>query len=379
MNKCPVSDYCGACQYQGIDYAKQLQIKQEYEEKLLSNFCHVNAIIGMDDPYNYRNKVQFSFGYDDQKNLISGYYLPDSHRLFNVDECMLADKGINRIYNSIKKIISSLKIPVYDERSHRGFLRHVLIRMSNLNEYMIVLVTAADKVFNIEELVNQIIRFNPEVTTVIQNINFENTSMILGNKNIVLFGKGYITDELLGHRFRISPSSFYQVNKRQTEVLYATALKAAELNAKDVVIDAYCGTGTIGLCAADRVKKVIGIELNEDAIKDANINKQLNGINNAEFICADAGKYMLQLSKTKRKIDYVIMDPPRSGSDQKFMSSLVKMNPSKVVYISCNPQTLKRDLNFLKSYYEIEKIIPVDMFPFTSHVETVVLMSRVKD
>ena len=173
MNKCPVSDYCGACQYQGIDYAKQLQIKQEYEEKLLSNFCHVNEIIGMDDPYNYRNKVQFSFGYDDQKNLISGYYLPDSHRLFNVDECMLADKGISRIYNSIKKIISSLKIPVYDERSHRGFLRHVLIRMSNLNEYMIVLVTAADKVFNIEELVNQIIRFNPEVTTVIQNINFE--------------------------------------------------------------------------------------------------------------------------------------------------------------------------------------------------------------
>ncbi len=376
MNKCPVSDYCGACQYQGIDYAKQLQIKQEYEEKLLSNFCHVNEIIGMDDPYNYRNKVQFSFGYDDQKNLISGYYLPDSHRLFNVDECMLADKGINRIYNSIKKIISSLKIPVYDERSHRGFLRHVLIRMSNLNEYMIVLVTAADKVFNIEELVNQIIRFNPEVTTVIQNINFENTSMILGNKNIVLFGKGYITDELLGHRFRISPSSFYQVNKRQTEVLYATALKAAELNAKDVVIDAYCGTGTIGLCAADRVKKVIGIELNEDAIKDANINKQLNGINNAEFICADAGKYMLQLSKTKRKIDCVIMDPPRSGSDQKFMSSLVKMNPSKVVYISCNPQTLKRDLNFLKSYYEIEKIIPVDMFPFTSHVETVVKLIR---
>ena len=376
MKKCPLSDYCGGCQYQGIDYDRQLQMKQEYVDKLLSSFHEVDTIIGMSDPYNYRNKVQFSFGFDDEHHVLSGYYLPDSHRLFAVDKCQLADEGINRIYASIRKIIRSLKTPVYDERSHRGSLKHVLIRMSSLNEYMVVLVTADTYLPDSVRLSEQIIRFNPEVKTVVQNINPGNSSLVLGKKNKILYGDGYITDELSDLKFRISPTSFYQVNKRQTQVLYDTALNAADLNKKDVVIDAYCGTGTIGLFAADRVKKVIGIELNEEAVRDADINKKINGIENVEFICGDAGQYMNQLAKTKRKIDCVIMDPPRTGSDQRFISSMIRLKPEKIIYISCNPVTLKRDLRYLTVHYQISQIIPVDMFPFTRHVETVVSLSH---
>ena len=376
MKRCIYSEYCGGCNYQDIDYQTQLQYKQKTVNDLLSDFGKVEDIIGMKDPDNYRNKVQFSFGYDEHRNVICGYYLPDSHQIIDVKECMIADEGINRIISSIKRIVKSLNISIYDERADKGCLRHVLIRMSSLGEYMVVLVTATNSLFNEEQLVKEIIRFNPEVKTIIHNINPLKTSIILGKKSIVLYGKGYITDELSGLKFRISPSSFYQVNKRQTEVLYETAIKAADLKEKDVLVDAYCGTGTIGLCAAEHVKKVIGIELNEEAVKDANINKNINEIKNAEFICGDAGQYMNQLAKTKRKIDCVIMDPPRSGSDQKFMSSMVRMAPQKIVYISCNPVTLKRDLNYLKAFYQIKRIIPVDMFPNTKHIESIVLLKR---
>ena len=376
MNSCIYSEYCGGCQYQGVDYRTQLKYKQQTVSDLLSGFGKVEEIIGMEDPDNYRNKVQFSFGYDEHHNILCGYYLPDSHQLIDIKGCMLADEGINRIISSIRRIIKSLKISIYDEKADKGSLRHVLIRMSNLNEYMVVIVTATNNLYNEKKLVEDILRFNPEVKTIVHNINSIRTSKILGERSIVLYGNGYITDELSGLKFRISPSSFYQVNKRQTEVLYETAISSAELNSKDVLIDAYCGTGTIGLCAARHVKKVIGIELNEEAVNDANINKKLNEMNNVEFICADAGKYMNQLAKMKRKIDCVIMDPPRSGSDQKFMSSMVRMDPQKVVYISCNPVTLKRDLNYLKDYYDIKRIIPVDMFPYTKHVETVCLLTH---
>lgn len=376
MNSCIYSEYCGGCQYQGIDYKTQLKHKQDTLNDLLSDFGQVEEIIGMEDPDNYRNKVQFSFGYDEYHNILCGYYLPDSHQLIDIKGCILADEGINRIISSIRRIIRSLKISIYDEKADKGCLRHVLIRMSNLNEYMVVIVTATNNLYNEKKLVEDILRFNPEVKTIVHNINSIRTSKILGERSIVLYGNGYITDELSGLKFRISPSSFYQVNKRQTEVLYETAIKAAKLNSKEVLIDAYCGTGTIGLCAAKHVKKVIGIELNEEAVNDANLNKKLNEMNNVEFICADAGKYMNQLAKMKRKIDCVIMDPPRSGSDQKFMSSMVRMAPLKVVYISCNPLTLKRDLNYLKRFYRVERIIPVDMFPFTKHLETICFMTQ---
>ena len=376
MNKCPVSKYCGGCQYQGIDYSKQLENKQKYVENLLKSFHSVDRIIGMDEPENYRNKMQISFAYDESHNVISGYYVSSSHMIVPINGCMLADEGINRIYSSVKRILAKYRISVFDERVRKGCLRHLLIRSTNLDEYMVVLVTGTTDIVNKDKIVKDIVKFNTEVKTVIQNINNRHTSAILGDRNYVLYGKGYIKDELCGLRFKISADSFFQVNKKQTEILYDTAIDLADLKENEVLIDAYCGTGTIGMVASRYVKKVIGVESNESAIKDAISNKKNNNIKNIEFICDDAGRYMDKLSKTGTHIDTVIMDPPRSGSSIKFMSSMVKMAPDKVVYVSCNPDTLRNDLKYLTKYYKIEKIQPVDMFPYTQHVETVVKLVR---
>lgn len=376
MEKCPVSKYCGACTYQGVSYSKQLETKQKQVEKLLSGFSSVNKIIGMKDSLNYRNKVQINFAYDDNHNVISGYYIPSSHIIVPIESCMIVDEKINEIISSVKRIIIKHKISIFDENRMKGCLRHILIRSTNLNEYMLVLVTGSATIVKKELLIKDIIKYNPNITTIIQNINNRRTSMVLGSRNNVLYGKGYIVDKLCGLKFKISASSFYQVNKRQTEILYNEAIKLANLNKNEILIDAYCGTGTIGLVASRHVKKVYGVESNLSAIKDANKNKSLNSIDNIEFICEDAGKYMEYLSKKRMHIDTVIMDPPRAGSDMKFMNSMVKLKPDKIVYISCNPITLKDNLKYLSKFYSIEKIQPVDLFPFTDHVETIVLLNR---
>ena len=379
MNTCPVYRYCGGCQYQGIEYKKQLEIKQKEIDKLLSNFHHVDKIIGMSNPDNYRNKVQINFAYDEHHNIISGYYIPSTHTIVPIDGCMICDETINRIILSIKRIVTKYKISIFDERIMKGCLRHVLIRSTNLNEYMVVLVTGSATIVKKDLLIQDIIKYNPEVKTIVHNINNKRTSMVLGDRNYILYGKGYVEDILCDLKFKISPNSFYQVNKRQTEVLYNTAIKLADLKKNEVLLDAYCGTGTIGMVASRHVNKVLGVESNRSAIKDALINKKINSINNIEFICEDAGKYMDYLSKNRTHIDTVIMDPPRAGSDIKFMSSMVKMKPNKIVYVSCNPETLKDNLMYLIKYYKILKIQPVDMFPYTKHVESIVLMSRKKD
>ena len=376
MEKCPVSKYCGACTYQGVSYSKQLETKQKQVEKLLSGFSSVNKIIGMKDPLNYRNKVQINFAYDDNHNVISGYYIPSSHIIVPIESCMIVDEKINEIISSVKRIIIKHKISIFDENRMKGCLRHILIRSTNLNEYMLVLVTGSATIVKKELLIKDILKYNPNITTIIQNINNRRTSMVLGSRNNVLYGKGYIVDKLCGLKFKISASSFYQVNKRQTEILYNEAIKLANLNKNEILIDAYCGTGTIGLVASRHVKKVYGVESNLSAIKDANKNKSLNSIDNIEFICEDAGRYMEYLSKIRMHIDTVIMDPPRAGSDMKFMNSMVKLKPDKIVYISCNPITLKDNLKYLSKFYNVEKIQPVDLFPFTDHVETIVLLNR---
>ncbi|MBR4470806.1 MAG: 23S rRNA (uracil(1939)-C(5))-methyltransferase RlmD [Erysipelotrichaceae bacterium] len=376
MKKCPVSEYCGGCQYLGMKYDKQVEIKQEKVEKLLSSFHHVEKIIPCKESLNYRNKIQISFGYDEDHHIISGYYIPNSHLILPIEECMLCDDKINQIVSSVKKIIIRNRISIYDERTKKGCLRHLLIRSTNTNEYMIVLVTGSFNLMKKERLVEEILRYNPDVTTIIHNINQEKSSSILGNRNQILYGKGYITDELCGLKFRISANSFYQVNRYQTEVLYNTAIQSLDLKKDDILIDAYCGTGTIGLSCAEYVKKVIGVELVPSAVKDAETNRKINQIENAEFICKDAGKFMESLSRNKTHIDAVIMDPPRSGSDIRFMSSMVKMKPDKIAYISCNPVTLERDLKYLMKYYNIRLIQPVDMFPFTQHIETVCILNQ---
>lgn len=373
--KCKVSKYCGGCQYQGIEYKEQLKLKQNNVERLLHSFGKVSNIIGMDNPLNYRNKVQVSFGYDEQHNVICGNYVTSTHTIVPIDNCMICDTKANEIINSIKRLIIRYRISIFDENSLKGCMRHVLVRTTSLNEYMVVLVTGTQNINKKDLFVSDIIKFNPEVTTMVQNINNKHTSMILGNKNITLYGKGYVIDELCGLKFRISPSSFYQVNKTQTEVLYNKAIKAAKLNKNDFVIDAYCGTGTIGLVASKYCDEVLGIEINEKAIKDANMNMKNNGIKNASFVAADAGKYMNYISKERIHVDVVIMDPPRTGADKKFMDSVIKLKPSRIVYVSCNPNTLKDNLLYLTKFYKVNSIQPVDMFPFTQHVECVVGLS----
>lgn len=372
MKKCEVSKYCGGCIYQGIDYKKQLQTKQEKINKLLSKFHDIKPIIGMDNPYNYRNKVQVSFGYDDYHHVIVGNYVTSTHYIVPIEDCNICDEKANEIINSIKRLVIKYKINIFDERVLKGTMRHILIRCSNTGEYMVVLVTGSLTIRNGDAFIKDIIKYNPCVTTIIQNINNRHTSMVLGERNTVLYGKGYITDELCGLKFQISANSFYQVNKTQTEVLYKQVINAAEKD--DLLIDAYCGTGTIGLIMANSVKHVIGVEINRNAVKDAIKNAKNNNIKNAEFICEDASNFMLNY---KGKVDILVMDPPRSGADDRFLKATLKLSPKKIVYVSCNPLTLKENLVFLSKYYNIKSIQPVDMFPFTEHVETVVLMSRV--
>jgi len=376
MNKCKYSEYCGGCNLQGIEYSKQLELKQEKINKLLKNFGKVSPIIGMKDPNNYRNKVQVTFGYDDYHHVLCGNYVPRSHMIVPIDDCMICDEKANKIIESVKKLVNKYKVSIFDERALKGSLRHLLIRTSNTGEIMLVLVTGSSMIKNGEQFINDIIKYNPEISTIVQNINNKHTSMILGERNIVLYGKGYIIDTLLGLSFKISPQSFYQVNKRQTEILYSKAIEAANLNKNEVLLDAYCGTGTIGLLMASKAKEVIGVELNKAAIKDAINNARYNKINNVNFIGDDASNYLNKLAKNNCKLDVVVMDPPRSGSDDKFMKSLIRIGPKRIVYVSCNPLTLKENLTFLSKFYKVNSIQPVDMFPYTDHVETVVKLER---
>ncbi len=378
-NKCEYSKYCGGCSLQGIEYSKQLSMKQDYINSLLNKFCKVNSIKGMEDPYNYRNKIQVTFDYDDKRRVVCGNFLPSSHMVIPVKECQIIDDKANKIIDSVVRLANKYKISVFDEHSYKGCLRHLLIRTSNLNEIMLVIVTGSFNINKKELFIRDILKYNPEITTIVQNFNNKHTSMILGDKNTTLYGRGYIYDLLCGMKFKISPHSFYQINKRQTEVLYNTAINLANFKGNETIVDAYCGTGTIGLIASSKVKKVIGVEVNQSAIKDANKNAKLNNINNASFICDDAGHFMDLLVKQKQSLDALIMDPPRAGASDKFLKSVYRLRPNKIVYISCGPESLRSNLNDLtKNGYKVESIQPVDMFPFSDvhHVETVMLLSK---
>ena len=368
---CPVKEYCGSCIYLDTPYSKQLEIKQKRIESLLKKFGKVSQIIGMEDPNHYRNKIRIPFSYDEYGNIIYGNYMEESHFIVQNDNCILADENAYKIVKSVKRLIEKYHISVFDEQRMSGCIRNLLIRVTNSGEYMLVLVTGTMKIYKQDLFIRDILKYNPEIKTIIQNFNNRRTSYTLGPKNTVLYGSGYIVDKLCGMDFRISASSFYQVNKRQTEVLYRTAIDMAGFKGNEILVDAYCGTGTIGLAASKSVKEVLGVELNQSAIKDAIINKKINNVKNINFICDDAGHYMNQLANKHTHIDAVIMDPPRSGSDIKFMKSMVAMKPEKIIYISCGPDSLAENLKFLNKYYDVKKIQPVDMFPYTSHCECI--------
>ena len=362
-----------------MEYDEQLLFKQKRVNTLLTRFGRIERIIPMDNPLHYRNKVQSMFYYDFRaKKVCTGIYQSTTHRVVPVDSCMIEDEAAQDIVHTIEKLCRSFKIKAFDERRGTGVMRHVLVRTGfESGEIMVVLVTATRDLPSKKSLVKELLDEQPEITTIIHNVNPFGMNLTLGEYSTVLYGKGYIEDTLCGCVFKISPASFYQVNPVQTQVLYNTAVNSAGLTGNETVLDAYCGTGTIGIIASKSAKQVLGCELNPDAIRDAISNAKRNSADNIYFECCDAGDYINELAQNKQKFDVVIMDPPRAGASVKFLKALCKMKPEKVVYISCNPETLARDLQFITTHgYRTKLIQPVDMFPFTKHIETVVLMSK---
>ncbi|SDK05586.1 23S rRNA (uracil(1939)-C(5))-methyltransferase RlmD [Sediminibacillus albus] len=367
---------CGGCQLQHMNEQAQKHFKQETIEKLMKPFGKPEPILTMDHPYDYRNKSHTTFGLNKDRQIIGGLYAQNSHQLISMDRCLIHDPKADEIWQTIKGMMKSFKIQPYNEDTGQGFLRHVLVKVGKVSgEIMVVLVVASPVFKGKNNFVKALRKAHPEITTILMNVNNRKTSMVLGDQEKVLFGKGTITDTLCGLKFDISAKSFYQINPIQTEKLYAKAIEMAKLSGKETVIDAYCGIGTIGLIASQKAGKVIGVELNKDAVRDAIRNSKRNGVKNARFYQGDAGEFMVEMAARGEKADVVIMDPPRSGSDEAFLSSVVKLKPKRVIYVSCNPETQVRDMKYLtKNGYEVKGIQPVDMFPQTVHVETVAEM-----
>ena len=375
---CPLAKKCGGCQLQHLDYAAQLKLKYKHVKELMGKFGSVSPVVGMDNPFHYRHKVHGVFGRNKKGEVISGVYEAGSHRIVKVDKCMIEDEKADAIIVSIRDLLRSFKIKTYDEDSRYGLLRHVMVRKGYATgEIMVVLVLTSPILPSKNNFVKALLKLHPEITTIVINVNEQDTTMVLGKRDIVLYGKGYIEDKLCGFTFRISPQSFYQVNPAQTEVLYRKAIEAAGLTGKERVLDAYCGTGTIGIAASPYAKEVIGVELNPEGVKDAIVNAKANEVKNIQFFREDAGVFMTKLAQEGEKVDVVFMDPPRSGSDEAFLGSVLELAPKKVVYVSCNPETLARDTEVLvKGGYKVRGIWPIDLFPGTVHVETVCLLSK---
>ena len=377
-DSCPVAGKCGGCRWIGKPYEEQLRSKETIFRKLMEPYCTPEHIIRIEQPTHYRNKVHAVFGEDRKHNAISGIYEEKSHRIVPVDSCLIENRKADEIIVSIRGLLKSFKIRPYNEDTGYGLLRHVLIRTGHVTgQIMVVLVLSSPIMPSKNNFVKALLKLHPEITTVVINVNDRNTSMVLGDREQVIYGKGYIEDELCGKTFRISPKSFYQVNPVQTEKLYNKAMEYAGLTGSEVVVDAYCGTGTIGMIASDKAGRVIGVELNPDAVRDARSNAKRNGVNNIEFYQNDAGKFLVEMAQQDAKVDVVLMDPPRSGSSEEFLNSVAQLAPKRVVYISCNPETLVRDLKYLtQKGYTVEKGVAVDMFPFTDSCEAVVRLIR---
>lgn len=377
-DSCVYAKKCGGCQYQGMPYAKQLKKKQKQVEELLGGMGKIEPILGMADPFHYRNKVNAAFSRTRRGQIISGVYKERTHEVVDIVECEIEDTRADVIIQDIKGLLPSFKIKTYDEDSGYGLLRHVMVRTGHTTgEIMVVLVLASPVLPSKNNFVKAIRKLHPEITTIVLNVNDKKTSMVLGKRNITLYGKGYIEDVLCGLTFRISPTSFYQINSKQTEVLYAKALEYAALSGKERVIDAYCGIGTIGMTMSKQAKEVIGVELNGEAVRDAVANAKRNQLKHITFYAQDAGEFMMQLAAKGESADVVMMDPPRSGSTEEFMDSVTVLKPKRVVYVSCNPVTLARDLKyFAKKGYAMVKCQPVDMFPFTDEIEVCTLLEK---
>ncbi len=374
--KCDVYYSCGGCHLSFMSYDAQLKFKQEIVKKIYEkagfNNIIVHETIGMDYPYEYRNKVQTPVKLKKGK-IVAGFYKENSHDVVPFNFCYVQSKQSNEIIKKVLLAMNENKIPPYDEDKKTGVIRHLLIRESD-TETMLVLVTYKDSFPGRKNFVNSIRKYLPNLTTIVQNVNTRHTNVILGEKENILYGKGYIVDTLLGYTYKISPKSFYQINKIQTQKLYQKAIELASLSKDDVILDAYCGIGTIGLSAAKYVKQVVGVEIVKDAIKDAKMNAKNNHLDNCMFYCEDASKFMCD---NLNKFDVVFVDPPRKGCDLPFLEALIKQKPKRIVYISCNPETQASNLSYLVEHgYTFKDIYPFDMFPQSYHVESICVLKR---
>lgn len=369
---CPCSTSCGGCTFQNLTYEKELEYKKKNAINTLESIAKIKVnnpkIYGMENPYYYRNKIQVPFGYDKQNRLVYGFYKFKTHDIVPNEVCAIESKEHVNILKTIKRLMISMKISAYREDSRTGIIRHVLIRVGKVSkEVMVVIVVNNLRFPSRNNFVKALTKECKEITTVVFNENSRKTNAIIGEKEDVVYGKGYIFDYLLGIKFKISSKSFYQINHDQCEVLYGLAIQKANLTHNDNILDAYCGIGTIGLCAAKYVKTVEGIEIVNDAILDARMNAKINNIENAKFSCVSAENFQIN-----KKYDCIFVDPPRKGLDDNFINQLFKVRCNKIIYISCNVGTLARDLLKLKEIYKINSIDFVDMFPRTYHVETVI-------
>ena len=373
---------CGGCQIQELDYQKQLDLKTNIVKEDLKRIGGLEDVqvfdtIGMEKPFRYRNKAQFPVQMEDGKVKI-GFYRKKSHDIIDIDKCLIQDEKNDLIIDIIRKYIEEENISIYDEKSHKGLLRHIVTKVGfTSGQVMVVLVATEDRFKNLDRLIENLKDQVEGFTSLVVNINKDKTNVILGLKNINKYGNGKIVDSIGDLKFEISPLSFFQVNPIQTEVLYNKALEYADLKEGDRVFDIYCGIGTISLFLAQKAEFVYGVEIVEDAIKDARLNAKLNGMDNLEFFVGKAEEVVPEIYKEGKKANVVVVDPPRKGCDERVLDTIVEMEPDRVVYVSCNPSTLARDLRYLEDRgYRCEKVQPVDLFPHSVHVETVALLSK---
>ncbi len=357
---------------------KQNQVKNVLRKIAHLDHVPVHPTIGLEDPWRYRNKVQIPVGEKDGE-LITGFYRMRSHDIIeDMETCVIQDEVNDRMVHAVRRIANRIGIEAYDEKSHRGVLRHIMVRTGReTQEIMIVLITRTEKLPHADKLIRELTETFPNIKSIVHNINNKRTNVIFGNKTKTIWGEDYIYDTIGDIRFAISPRSFYQVNPVQTKVLYEKALEYAQIDENDVVIDAYCGIGTISLFLAQKAKKVYGIEIVPDAIRDAKMNAELNGITNAEFVVGEAEKVMPKWKNEGFTPDVIVVDPPRKGCEVDFLQAMIEMEPKRIVYVSCNPSTLARDLVILEEGgYETKEVQPVDMFSQTNHIEAVCLLER---
>ncbi len=382
IKSCPYAKKCGGCRTIGQPYEKTLEKKKKELNSLLHSVAKVEEIVGMEDPYHYRNKVHWTFAHVkdgfNRSHHVAGIYREHSHKVVAIHECLIEDQEADAIIRDAAVIARKYKMRIFDEDTGEGLLRHILVRTGHkTGQYMVVLVLSSPIMPGKANFVKLLRKKHPNIVSVIINVNGEKTSMVLGEKESPAYGKPFIEDELLGKRFRLSSKSFYQVNSVQTEKLYRQAIEYAHLTGKETVIDAYCGIGTIGICAADHAKQVIGCELNPDAVRDAKVNIERNDLKNVRIVNEDSTDFLMRYAAEHKKADVIILDPPRAGSTEEFLGAAAAVSPKRIVYISCGPKSLARDLKVLKTLgYVAKDAKAFDMFPFTDGIESVVLLEK---